>query len=71
MALGNSRSSEAVEPLGRLLSDVEPLVRAHAAWGLGAVGGDAARVALAERLAIELDSVVRLEIEAALAGRPL
>jgi epoxyqueuosine reductase len=36
IALGNSRSEKAVKPLTRLLlTESEPLIRAHAAWALG------------------------------------
>ena len=37
VALGNSRHSDAIVPLGYLLIDPSPLVRGHAAWGLGQV----------------------------------
>ena len=37
VALGNSRHSDAIVPLGFLLIDPAPLVRGHAAWGLGQV----------------------------------
>jgi epoxyqueuosine reductase len=38
VALGNTGSADAIEPLAQLLSDTEPLVRAHAAWALGELG---------------------------------
>jgi epoxyqueuosine reductase len=48
IALGNSMNRDAVDPLGRALREHdEPLVRAHAAWALGELGGPSARVALA------------------------
>jgi epoxyqueuosine reductase len=37
VALGNSRHSDAIVPLGFLLIDPSPLVRGHAAWGLGEI----------------------------------
>jgi epoxyqueuosine reductase len=37
VALGNSRHSDAIVLLGFLLLDPSPLVRGHAAWGLGQV----------------------------------
>jgi epoxyqueuosine reductase len=37
VALGNSRHSDAIVPLGSLLIDPSPLVRGHAAWALGEV----------------------------------
>jgi epoxyqueuosine reductase len=38
VALGNTGSPDAIEPLADLLRDREPLVRAHAAWALGELG---------------------------------
>jgi len=47
VALGNSGNRDAVGALAhRLREDPEPLVRAHAAWALGRIGGDAATKAL-------------------------
>ena len=37
IALGNSRHSDAIIPLGYLLLDPSPIVRGHAAWGLGQI----------------------------------
>ena len=68
VALGNSGDPAAVPVLVRALADEEPLVRGHAAWGLGQLGGDAAGRALGEALAGEADAYVRGEIEAALAA---
>ena len=54
--------------LGRALrEDVEPLVRGHAAWALGRIGGAMARAALEDALADEADEPVRREIQCALA----
>lgn len=66
VALGNSGDPQAVEPLIGALADEEPLVRGHAAWGLGQLGGDRARSALAAALEGEGDGAVRAEIAAAL-----
>jgi epoxyqueuosine reductase len=44
----------------------EPLVRGHAAWALGRIGGHAARAVLERRLGSENAEPVRAEIEAAL-----
>lgn len=68
VGLGNSGDPEAAAPLCRALEDVEPLVRAHAAWALGRLGVPAARAALSARLRVESDDGVREELEAALAG---
>jgi epoxyqueuosine reductase len=67
VALGNSGDRAAVPALARALREAAPLVRAHAAWALGRLGGADAAVALRSALASEEDSEVRAEIEAALA----
>jgi epoxyqueuosine reductase len=70
VALGNSGNADAVEPLIGALGDHEPLVRGHAAWGLGRLGGARAESALRAALAEEVDEYVRGEIRSALsAGR--
>ena len=66
IALGNSGRPEAVTPLEHGLADAEPLVRGHAAWGLGAIGGHRARAALRRAFETESDGWVREEIDAAL-----
>jgi epoxyqueuosine reductase len=66
VALGNTRNPDAVAPLARALaSEHEPLVRSHAAWALGQLGGIAARRAL-ERALGDCDAAVRDEAAAAL-----
>lgn len=67
VALGNSGDPAAVPALVGALDDVEPLVRGHAAWALGCIGGEAARAALTEALAAEGDPAVREELRYALA----
>jgi epoxyqueuosine reductase len=71
VALGNWGDSRAVPALARALGDHEPLIRGHAAWALGQIGGDEARAALQERLVIETDDWVSEELDLALgvAGR--
>lgn len=69
VALGNSGSAEHVAVLRDFLHDRSGLLRRHAAWALGQIGGAAAREALAERLVIETVAEVRVEIRAALAVR--
>lgn len=66
VALGNSKSPQAVPALQRALYDQEALVRGHAAWALGQIGSQAAVDGLSERLEVERDPAVRDEIEAAL-----
>ena len=67
IVLGNSGRPEMVPYLEKGLSDQAPLVRLHAAWGLGQIAGlESARV-LKERLKIEKDPEVQSEILFALA----
>jgi epoxyqueuosine reductase len=67
VALGNSHNPDAVAPLARALAeDVEAIVRGHAAWALGEIGGASARSALRRSAARETDSDAMLEIRAAL-----
>ncbi len=66
IALGNSGDSLAVPALVNALSDYEPLVRGHAAWALGRIGGEQAIEALKNASMVESDEVVRKEIEYAL-----
>src|SRR5713101_6518744 len=66
VALGNSGDPLAVPALVNALSDYEPLVRGHAAWALGCIGGEQAKHALDDVLASEDDEEVRKEIRYAL-----
>jgi epoxyqueuosine reductase len=66
VAMGNRRESRYVQPLTEALRDGESLVRGHAAWALGRIGGEEARAALEAALAAEVDEAVRMEIRAAL-----
>ncbi len=67
IALGNSGDPAAVPALTHALKqDPEPLVRSHAAWALGQIGGDSARKALKEALHAEQEVAVLLEVRAAL-----
>jgi len=68
VALGNSGDTAAVEPLIRALAHEEPLVRGHAAWALGRLGGEAAIAALQSAVATESDPWVGQEVRAALGG---
>jgi epoxyqueuosine reductase len=64
VALGNWGSADAGPALTGALWDGEPLVRGHAAWALGRIGGHHRR--LRERLAVESDEWVLAEIRDAL-----
>ncbi len=66
VVLGNTGNPAAVPALARALEDPEPLVREHAAWALGAIGGLDARAALARRRGADPLPAVNTEIEQAL-----
>lgn len=66
IALGNTGNPDAVPALAGALRDPEPLVRGHAGWALGAIGGAAARAALDRARASEDDAFAAEEIAAAL-----
>ncbi|OLN24460.1 Epoxyqueuosine (oQ) reductase QueG [Desulfovibrio sp. DV] len=68
IALGNRGDDAAIPALGTALGDPEGLVRGHAAWALGRLGGGAARRALEAARTGEADPMVRTEIDRALAG---
>jgi epoxyqueuosine reductase len=66
VALGNAGDRRAVPALVRaLVGDPEPLVRSHAAWALGRLGGEPVRRALAAAARAEPDRGVLDEIAAA------
>jgi epoxyqueuosine reductase len=68
VALGNSGNPAAVPSLARALAaDPSPLVRAHAAWALGRLGGGAARAAL-DAACRDPDASVAAEAERGLDG---
>ncbi len=66
IALGNIADRGSVTALAGALDDPEPLVRGHAAWALGRLGGTAARAALTHALSRETDAWVRDECGLAL-----
>jgi epoxyqueuosine reductase len=67
VALGNTGAREAVEPLGRcLLENPSALVREHAAWALGRLGGDLARELLQKQQQHEREPAVLEEINLSL-----
>jgi epoxyqueuosine reductase len=63
IALGNSGSPAAAEPLARALCDESVLVRAHALWALQRLGTPEARVALERRRPFETDPSVLEEFD--------
>jgi epoxyqueuosine reductase len=68
VALGNSGDTEAVPALIEALSDSEPLVRGHAAWALGRLGGQRARAALEAARTREPNPSAVAEIESSMVG---
>ncbi len=66
VALGNWKHPAAVPALKKALNDDESLVREHAAWALGQIGGGPARTALQARLGVETHPEVIREIEDAM-----
>ena len=66
VALGNNGDPNAVDPLSQALINCEPLVRCHAAWALGRIGGISAIAALKSALCNETHSQVVEEIKSAL-----
>ncbi len=78
VALGNLGDEAAIPALAAVLDqEPEPLVRGHAAWALGASGGQSARQALSQAAEVETDAEVLREIRSALglegqpAGQPV
>jgi epoxyqueuosine reductase len=68
VALGNIGDPVAIPALIEALGDAEPLVRGHAAWALGQLGGPQAHAALAAALVSDADPSVRAEVQQALAA---
>ena len=66
VALGNLGDPAAVPALASALSGDDALVRSHAAWALGRIGGAAAESALRAAQAAEADAAVAEEIALAL-----
>jgi epoxyqueuosine reductase len=65
--MGNRGDAGYVAPLASALVDEEAIVRGHAAWALGRIGGSAAEWALRRALVTEPAPPVRSELLAALA----
>jgi epoxyqueuosine reductase len=66
VALGNTGDRGSVPALAGALQDYEPLIRGHAAWALGRIGGSAVRRHLEVAISGEPDPWVRDECESAL-----
>lgn len=70
VALGNSGDMRAIPALSSALHDSEPLIRGHAAWAMGRLGGEQALIELQAALTTEEDEEVRQEIRHALTMYP-
>ncbi|MEM8960090.1 MAG: tRNA epoxyqueuosine(34) reductase QueG [Acidobacteriota bacterium] len=68
VVMGNRGDTAYVPALGRALDDASPVVRKHAAWALGRIGGAAAIDRLIAAHRVEIDDAVRSEIDDALEG---
>lgn len=68
VVMGNRRDPRYVEPLANALAEGTPLVRRHAAWALGQIGGEEARRQLAAALAEGPEPDLAAELGAALAN---
>ncbi|MCY4401714.1 MAG: tRNA epoxyqueuosine(34) reductase QueG [Candidatus Poribacteria bacterium] len=66
VAIGNWGARAAIPALKKALVDEEPLVRSHAAWAMGQIGGKTAEQILQTQLECEHDNEVILEIQDAL-----
>jgi len=67
IAAGNWGDPTPIPVLSHLLADPEPLIRGHAAWALGRIGGAVGVGALHDALGVESDAWVQEEIGQALA----
>jgi epoxyqueuosine reductase len=68
VVLGNSGDGRAVPVLAGYAGHADPLLREHAAWALGRIGGSAAAAVLEMMVATDEDPGVVGEAQAALAG---
>jgi len=66
VAIGNLKDESFTTLLGKVMMDSAAVVRAHAAWALGKIGGVKARNLLENSLSRETSESVHLEIVAAL-----
>ncbi len=66
VAIGNWGTRTALPALKIALTDDEALIRSHAAWAIGNIGGDTAKQILQTRLMLEDEPEVIAELKAAL-----
>jgi epoxyqueuosine reductase len=67
VAMGNSGDSSFVPVLGEAMQEADGMIRSHAAWALGKIGGSQAKAILEAALTRETIESSRKEIAAALA----
>lgn len=67
IAMGNSGDSSFIPVLGEAMQEADGMVRSHAAWALGKIGGGRAKAILEAALTQERIESTRKEIAAALA----
>lgn len=65
VALGNTGGPEHAGVIAKELDHADPVVRAHAAWALGELGGSEASAALDQAIADETDPIVSAELATA------
>ena len=66
VALGNIKDPDAIEKLTKTLLESDPIVKQHAAWAIGQIGGHLANQKLQDALKIEKNSDVIKEIKSAI-----
>jgi epoxyqueuosine reductase len=68
IAMGNSRDSQYLPALDAALQSHQQILRSHAAWAIGQIGGFQAKDSLEKRLSEEEDASVLQELRLALAS---
>ncbi len=66
LAMGNRGEARYVGPLAEAMTDLDPVLRSHAAWSLGRIGGSGALAALREARSREESPAVIEELDRAL-----
>jgi epoxyqueuosine reductase len=68
VVLGNSGDERYLGPLSAALGDPDPVIRSHAGWAIGHIGGEQARKILSGAEEAEIDDEVRVELTRAIAA---
>lgn len=66
VALGNTGDSVSLPVLGKMLRNPDSMIRAHAAWSIGRIGGSSSRRLLLNALHREKNTEVKNELDASL-----